>query len=385
MWAQTVGRDSYTPARRPETHVASDGVKGRGELLWQLSRARDGGVGFCSVPGWPGVVRAVDGGRNCPAKEMNGIFEAWKPAEKKWRDSARTVCEVGHSPRLQGKDKQKVPAAEKGRRTFQTVVSSGHSGLPSALCLAQAPGSLQTLRRVGSPFLPQRWHLGTTTASGHQAVGGNADWKGTGGQPTQVGSRGWPPRTPPRQADGRNRTRASPAWSINSHRLLFFPTSCSNVDQGFVELKRLRSPSPMTPSPNSRGQLPRMLPNASRREPHGRCVHGWGSASLGLLLKSGPAAREGGRGARALRGPLQPCLLRGAPGLHQHFQPFCPSTGCRGRRSRRPPLPRPAPRSSCPRRPQPRPSLPPAELLFRTRVGQPPSRTGTARPTRSVL
>lgn len=291
--------------------VALRGLGWRGGLLFSSWLARCGA-------GW-------DGGRNCPAKEMNGIFEAWKPAEKKWRDSARMVCEVGHSPRLQGKDNQKVPAAEKGRRTFQTVVSSGHSGLPSALCLAQAPGSLQTLRRVGSPFLPQRWHLGTTTASGHQAAGGNADWKGTGGQPTQVGSRGWPPRTPPRQADGRNRTRASPAWSINSHRLLFFPTSCSNVDQGFVELKRPRSPSPMTPSPNSRGQLPRMLPNASRREPHGRCVHGWGSASLGLLLKSGPAAREGGRGARALRGPLQPCLLRGAlPGSPPAFPAILP-------------------------------------------------------------
>lgn len=147
-------------------------------------------VQFLAGQVWCG---AVDGGRNCPSKEMNRIFEAWKPAEKQWEDSVRTVCP---SPSLQGKDNQKVPAAEKGRRTFQTVVSGGRSGLPSALCLAQPPGSLQTLRRVSSPFLPQRCGIW-----GQQRHLGAGPWEGMRTGKGQVGS----PRRPAVEGSPRER------------------------------------------------------------------------------------------------------------------------------------------------------------------------------------
>ena len=106
----------------------------------------------CLVDVWFGV---VDGGRNCPAKEMKRIFEDWKPAERKRKDSAGEVYEIGCSPRLKGKDNQEVPTAGKGWRIFQTVVSGGHMGLLSALHMGQSPRSLQTLGRVCSPVLWQ--------------------------------------------------------------------------------------------------------------------------------------------------------------------------------------------------------------------------------------
>lgn len=132
----------------------------------------------------------------------------------------------------------------------------------------------------------------------------------------------------------------------------FCRTEKAHVSLAHDTVPELQGPAPEDASKSQPERTPRPLrPRLGFRVPRSP-------------VEERAATREGGRGAWTLHGLLRPCLLRGAlPGSPPAFPAILSkhrlsaSNGADGPHY---------PRSSCPRCPQPRLSLPPVELLFRT-------------------
>lgn len=155
----------------------------------------------------------------------------------------REVCDVGHSSRPKGKTtNQKVPTAEKGWRIFQTVVSSGHFGLLSALCSAQPPRPLQTLSNVCAPV-----HSVAVVFGDNKGI-----WTAGRGRECDLERDRWGSthsRRDRQQETHGHRECSERLMGETGHALhqsgvpipnisvVFFPTSRSNVYQVFMELK----------------------------------------------------------------------------------------------------------------------------------------------------